>query len=67
LQRIDQGTARPIIAVQSVQIRTGDQKGGDPAAIVSDPDFGQVGTAAQQKCAPEDVGGFQADQKNHPL
>jgi hypothetical protein len=58
LHRVDQGTAGPVIAVQTVQILSCDQKGSDPAAVVSDPHLHQIGPVAQQKCTLEQIGDF---------
>jgi hypothetical protein len=58
LQRIDQSTARPIVAIKSVQIQAGDQKRGDAPTVISDTDFSQMAAAAQQKCAFEQIGDF---------
>jgi hypothetical protein len=58
LHRVDQGTAGPVIAVQTVQILSRDQKGGDPAAVVSDLHLHQISPVAQQKCTLEQIGDF---------
>jgi hypothetical protein len=58
LHRVDQGTACPVIAVQTVQILSRDQKSGDLSAVVADPDLIQSATHAQQKCTPEQIGDF---------
>jgi hypothetical protein len=63
LDRVDQGTSAPVIAVQTIQIMAGDQKRGDPAAACPDPDFRQDPAAGQKVCAPEKVCGLQSDQK----
>jgi len=55
LNRVDQGSAGAVVAVQTVQILARNQKGGDPAAVVSDPHFGQVAPFAQQKSALKKV------------
>jgi hypothetical protein len=41
-----------------IQVRAGDQKGGDAAAVVSDINPVQAAAHAQQKCAPEQIGHF---------
>jgi hypothetical protein len=58
LHRVDQGTARPVIAVQLVQVGAGDQKRGDPPAVIAHPDPVQPGAHAQQKCAFKQIGHF---------
>jgi hypothetical protein len=52
---VHRAPAGAVIIVQSIQIRAGDQKRGDPAAVVADPDFCQVAPFAQQKSAPKKV------------
>jgi hypothetical protein len=65
LQRIDQGLTRPVIPIQLVQILAGDQKRGNPSAIVADPHITQITAVAQKERSSEDVRrlkavGFQA-------
>jgi hypothetical protein len=60
LHRVDQGTAGPVIAVVPVQIGAGDQKCGDPPAVVPDPHAVQPGAHAQQKCPLKQIGHFKA-------
>jgi hypothetical protein len=58
LNRIDQGTTGPVIAVQPVQVGTGDQKRGDLPAVVSDLHLVQPCAHAQQKYAFKQIGDF---------
>jgi hypothetical protein len=58
LYRIDQGTAGPVIAVQPVQIRTGNQECGDPPAVLPNPDFIQSAAHTQQKRALKQIRHF---------
>jgi len=58
LHRVDQGSAGAVVAVQPVQVRTGDQKGCDPAAVVADLDLFQSAATAQQKCTLEQISHF---------
>jgi hypothetical protein len=58
LHRVDQGAAAPVIVVQAVQITTGDQKRGDPAAACPDPHACQIAAAGKQVCATEQIGDF---------
>jgi hypothetical protein len=60
LQRIDQGTAGPVVAVKAFQVLSRKQEGGDPPAVVSDPHFGQLRPAAQQKRTFEQIGHFES-------
>jgi hypothetical protein len=56
--RIDQGPAGPVVAVQPVKIGAGNQKRCDRPAVVSDPHPVQPGAHAQQKCTLEQIGDF---------
>jgi hypothetical protein len=58
LNRIDQGPAGPVVAVQPVQVLSRDQKRGDRPAVVSDPHPVQPAAHAQQKRALEQIGDF---------
>jgi hypothetical protein len=58
LNRIDQGPAAPVVAVQTVQVRTGDQERGNASAVGSDPHPVQTAAHAQQKCAFVQIGHF---------
>jgi hypothetical protein len=58
LNRVDQGPAGPVIAVQPVQIAAGNQKSCDRPAVVSDAHPVQPGAHAQQKCTLEQIGDF---------
>jgi hypothetical protein len=60
LHRVDQGPAGPVIAVQSVQVLSRDQKRGDPPAVVSDLHPVETCTHAQQKRTFEQIGDFKA-------
>jgi hypothetical protein len=71
LDRVDQRPAATVIAVQTVKVRTGDQKRGDPAAVGSDPNARQAATAGQKVCATEQIrhfnGAFQRSLTSSPL
>jgi len=67
LQRVDQGPAGPIVPIQLGKVFAGNQKRGDPPAVVSDADLGQLSAACQQKCPSKNVRGLQIDQKITPI
>jgi hypothetical protein len=58
LHRVDQGTARPVVAVQPVQILARDQKCGNAPAVGSDLNPVQPSAHAQQKCTLEQISDF---------
>jgi hypothetical protein len=47
LDRIDQGTAGPVVSVETIQVIARNQERSDAFAAFPDPDFGQVATACQ--------------------
>jgi hypothetical protein len=63
LNRVDQGAAAAVVAVQPVQILAGDQKRSNAPAVGPDPYVCQAAAAGKQVCAFEKVCGLQADQK----
>jgi hypothetical protein len=60
LNRVDQGTAGPVVPVQAVQVLACDQERCDTFAVVPDTDLGQIAAAGQQISPSEDVCGFKA-------